>query len=330
MVRRQCVADVAQRAEEQREVDLGFEQQREAFAYQQLLGLTTRHKAELGRVHRFVLGHIHVAESLESALHSVARLKKWRDGFGEAHEVPLRDGRLLAKAIPARAGIGGIGRPGGIEVVEPAVGTVIDRETKNRHIVGVHHAVHEAHAHPVHDHVGGALAHFGKPRDTAFGGLSDAGQRGKVARDGEVNELGEQREVIARGENLEVAEADERRRDAAHNGTRFRRGVAVVEHVTHHAIASGHERQGAGGRHPQMMHRFAAQKLANRRTQHRAAVGGARVRRGTGPLELQLPALAGGVHHFAQRHGPSVAQLTGPVPELMPAVAGGVRIHAWE
>jgi hypothetical protein len=39
-----------------------------------------------------------------------------------------------------------------------------------------------------------------------------------VAGDGEVDEAGEQRVVAARRRQLEVAEADERRRHAAHHG----------------------------------------------------------------------------------------------------------------
>jgi hypothetical protein len=78
------------------------------------------------------------------------------------------------------------------------------------------------------------------------------------------------------------------------------------------------------------MHRFAAQKLANRRAQHGAAVGAARIRRWARALQLQLPALARRVDCFAQRDRAAVAELPGPVAELVPAVVGRVGLHAVE
>ena len=93
-------------------------------------------------------------------------------------------------------------------------------------------------------------------------------------------------------------------------------------------LAGGHQRQRARGRHAEVVHGLAAQELAQRRAQHGAPVGAARVRRGAGALELQLPALAARVDDLAERDGAAVAELTGPVAELMAAVARGVRLHA--
>ena len=98
--------------------------------------------------------------------------------------------------------------------------------------------------------------------------------------------------------------------------------VAVVEHVAHDRLAGGDQAQRARGRDAEVMHRLAAEELADRRAQHRAAVGAARVRRRARALELQLPALAGGVDDFAQRDRPAVAELAGPVAELVAAVVG--------
>jgi len=155
-------------------------------------------------------------------------------------------------------------------------------------------------------------------------------QMREVPGDGEVHQLLEQREVVARGEDFEVAEADEAGGHAAHDGAGFLLRVAVVEHVAHHGVAGGDHAEGTRGGHPQMMHGLAAQELTNARAQHGAPVGGARIGRGPGALELQLPALAARVHHFPQRDRAPVAQLAGPVAELMAAVAGGVGVHAGE
>ena len=79
-------------------------------------------------------------------------------------------------------------------------------------------------------------------------------------------------------------------------------------------VAGRDEAQRARRRHAEVMHRLAAQEFAHRRAQHRAPVGAARVRRRPGALELQLPALAVGVDHFAERDRAPVAELARPVP----------------
>ena len=131
--------------------------------------------------------------------------------------------------------------------------------------------------------------------------------------------------VAARRQDLEVAEAEERRRHAAHHRAGLGLRTAVVEHVADHVLAGRDERERARRRHAQMVHGLAAEKLAHRRAHHGAAVGRPRVRRRPRAFELQLPALAARVDHFAERDGAAVAELTGPGAELMPAVAGGER-----
>ena len=125
-----------------------------------------------------------------------------------------------------------------------------------------------------------------------------------------------------------MAEANERRRDAANDGTRFVGRVAVVEHVAPYRFAGGDQRQRTRGRHAEMMHRLAAQKFADRRAQHSAAVGAARIRRRPGALELQFEAPAVNVDRLAEEDRAAIAELIGPVAELMAAVAGGVSAHS--
>ena len=71
------------------------------------------------------------------------------------------------------------------------------------------------------------------------------------------------------------------------------------------------------------MHRLAAEEFADRRAQHRAAIG---VREyGVRPAPFSCSSrhpLAGGLEHLAQRDGAAVAQLARPVAELVPAVIG--------
>ena len=132
-----------------------------------------------------------------------------------------------------------------------------------------------------------------------------------------------------RGENLEIAEAHERRRDAADDGARL--GSADGRRRTCRAPPirrSRHEAQRPRGRHAEVMHGLAAHELAHRGAQHRAAVGGARIRRPARPLELQVVARAVRAHDFAERDGAAIAELPRPVAELVSAVARRVRLHA--
>ena len=84
-------------------------------------------------------------------------------------------------------------------------------------------------------------------------------------------------------------------------GTGLELRMAVVEHVALDHLAGPDQAERARRRDAEVVHRLAAQELANRRAQHRATVGAARVRRPAGALELQLPALAGTVDDLAQR-----------------------------
>ena len=59
-------------------------------------------------------------------------------------EVPVCHRRLLAEAVAAALGVGDVRRPVRIERLEPAVRAVVDGQAEDRHVVGVHHAVHEA------------------------------------------------------------------------------------------------------------------------------------------------------------------------------------------
>src|SRR5688572_22881477 len=104
--------------------------------------------------------------------------------------------------------------------------------------------------------------------------------------------------------------------------------MAVVEHVPLDPFAAADEAERARGRHAEVVHRLAAQEFADGRAQDGTAVGTARIRCRPGALELQLPALALGVDHLAQRDRAPVAELPGPLAELMTAVVRRERLHA--
>ena len=108
----------------------------------------------------------------------------------------------------------------------------------------------------------------------------------EVRADGEVGQAAKRFNVPSRGEQLKVAEPRERRSDAADDRTWFGPGVAVVEHVANHLLASQHQAQGARGRHTQMVHRLTAQELADGRSQNCQPVSATGVRRRARTLEL--------------------------------------------
>ncbi len=243
----------------------------------------------------------------------------------EPGEIPVRHLRLRAEAIPPALRIGGVGGPLRIVVLYPAIRAVIDGETQNRQVVGVHHAVHEPHAHPVRDQDGGAFADLGEPACMAR--LAGVGQRREITRDADIGQLPQQRGVAARGRQFKRAETDEGRRDATDDRAGFGLRMTVIEHVTHERIAGADQTQRARGRHAEVMHRLAAQELADRRAQHRTPIGTARVRRAPGALQLQFPVRPFRGEQFAQRDRTAIAELPRPVAELMPTVVGRPRCH---
>jgi hypothetical protein len=69
-----------------------------------------------------------------------------------------------------------------------------------------------------------------------------------------------------------------------------------------------------------VVHRLAAQELANARPEHRTAVREARVRGWAGALELQELVRAVHVDELAERDRSAIAELARPRPELVAAV----------
>ena len=317
--------DGAEVAEEERHVHLGGAQQVQQVVDERFVGFLQCAKAQLFGP-GFALGvhgefHVVVQHRLKPA-HVVHQRGH---GFEQTSDVPGADVGLVVVAVASATRVGGVGRPVHVEGLEPAVGAVVDGQSVNRHVVRVHDAVNEADPHPVGDHRCRGFSHFGQPCDKAVIGAGVVVR--EVVANGVVDE-GAKRFVMAVGDvDLEAAEADETGRDAADHGSRLRGRVAVVEDVSNDRFARGHQRQGTGGGHAEVMHRFAAQEFADGGAQHGLAVGGARIGRQAGTFELQFKDAVFGLD-FAQRDGTTVAQLAGPVPELVAAVALGVGLHA--
>ena len=127
-----------------------------------------------------------------------------------------------------------------------------------------------------------------------------------------------------------MAEPQERRRHAAHDGAGLGARVASVENVAHDLVARADEREGPRRRHAEVVHRLAAQKLADARPHHGAAVGRARVRRRPRALELELPARSVRRCELAERHRAAVAELACPMAKLVTAITARIGRHAVE
>lgn len=194
---------------------------------------------------------------------------------------------------------------------------VVQRQAEDRAVVGVHHAVAEAQRLPHRDQAGLALDHVGQPERPTLEDVSDIEQVSEVPLDRVVGQHGEWRGRSVARVVLEMAEAQEARRHAAHD--RRRLGALAL-----HRQRRRHQRQRARGRHAQRVHRFAGQVFADRRAQHRAPVGAARIRGRSGALELQLTRPRGGVD-LGDQQRTTVTELAGVATELVTGVDGRAR-----
>src|SRR5262249_29154512 len=117
----------------------------------------------------------------------------------------------------------------------------------------------------------------------------------------------------AMGEDFERAEADVARGHADDDRARLDRFAIDLQ-------IGADDAERPRGWDAEGVERLAAQVFADARTQHRAAVAEAGKHRLAGALEVQVPALARRVLHFAEQDRPAVAELGDPRAELMPRV----------
>ena len=185
--------------------------------------------------------------------------------------------------------------------------------------------MNEADPHPVGDHRRRGFGHFGQPRNEPVVGAGVVVR--EVMANGVINEGAQCLVMAVRNVDLEAAEANETGSHATHHRPRFWCWIAVVQDVSYDRFSGGHQGQGAGGGHAEVMHRLAAEKFSDGGAQHGFAVGGSGIGRETGAFELQFEEAVLGLN-FAQRDGSPVAQLAGPVTKLVAAVALSVGLHA--
>ena len=125
-------------------------------------------------------------------------------GFGEAGEIPRGDGGLLAEGV-ATVAVDGAEDGGGVVAVDEGARAVINGLAGERHVVGIHHAVDEADAHPLGDERGLALDGFHQKRGDRLLGLRALGE---VSAQGVIGEEAQGGGIAEGGEILEGADAD--------------------------------------------------------------------------------------------------------------------------
>ncbi len=120
-------------------------------------------------------------------------------------------------------------------------------------------------------------------------------------------------------EELEVAETHVARRQAQQHGATL--GAFAVDQ----GVRTG-DAQRAGTGNAEGVQMLAGEEFADRRAQHRATIAHARIGRLAGALEVQVPVLAGLVHHLAEQQASAVAELRVVTAELVAGIDHRARL----
>ncbi len=206
-----------------------------------------------------------------------------------------------------------------IVLVEEGTGAVVDRLSREQHVVGVHHAVDESDGEPSRDELGLAGDHAVEHR--AVGVLRTA-RVGEVAFDDVVEKDADGVLVTAGREVLDGADTDVALSDAREHGAGH--GPRFAEDL----LPGGHGREASARRDPDRGHPFAHDVLAQHRAERGLAVPGARIGRSARSLELHIVANAVPTDQLSEQDGSAVAEARVPRAELVPRVDGRDRLGA--
>ena len=261
--------------------------------------------------HGFAVGGRVAVEDAVGDLHRLFRLfrQQRQRRLQQARTVPVADLRLLVVGV-APGFIGVIADMVRVEGVHEPIGAIVQRQAQGREIVGIHHAVAEAHRLPLRHQARGAFHQLGQPGLVA---VVAPGELRIVLGYQVVGQRPQPLVLLLVVEELEVAEADEAGRGAAHHGSGFQRFAPYRRRGADQA-------QRTGGGNAQGMHRLRGQVFADRGAQHRAAIGEARPRRLAAALELEFPAGAVVAAQFGDEVGAAVAELRHQHAELMSGI----------
>ncbi len=276
-----------------------------------LRGIETQLGAEYGVDGLRVFGQVGVDRSLRC----IDIIGQRDQRLPKRIQIPVCDLRLHVVRVAA-VDVAVIADVSTIERVDESEGTVVDRETEDRHVVGVQHAVAKPDALPLRHQPGGAARDLLEPREVRLLRVTAFWIK---PRNHVVGQLPKGIVLLGPVKIFERAETDKAGRHAQRNRRRFDR-------FANHWLIGADHRQCARGRNSQMMQSLGAEKLANRRAQHGAAIAHARIRRLARSLQLQFPVLAGRPDGLAEQQRAPVAEPRHVNPELMSRVDGSQRI----
>ena len=259
---------------------------------------------QLAAHHRqpFVLIHSgHATQAVIGQIHRAVGvgIKKRQQRFRQPRQVPAKDKRLICIGIPTLPINRGKHRAGGVGLDERA-GAVVDGLAGQRHIVGVHHAVHKSQAHPKCHQPRLPRHHRIEQRQCrGIGG----GRIREVARNGVLQQGGQSGGLIPIGEKLKGADADVTGGNARHHSTGQRALIAQ------NCLTRGGHRQTTGARHPKCRHRLRDQIFAQHRPKRRPTVAATRKPGATGAFQLQVPPATIRPQKLAQKMRAAIAKL---------------------
>ncbi len=230
-----------------------------------------------------------------------------QQGLGEAGQVPLGDARLLTVRVTT-AVVDGAEHRGVVVAIHERARPVVDRLARDRHVVGVHHAMDEADRHPPCDQRRLGLGHGVEQRK---GRVVVLGGGGVVPLDGVAGEVGEQLPIAGVGRVLERTDAQVARGHASQHRARQRPRVAGD------VLARRAHGQGPRGGDAERVHRLADDVLAQHRPHSCLAVAAASERGAARTFQVQVAADAGHpavclavrrADEFAQQQRPAVTE----------------------
>ena len=235
----------------------------------------------------------------------------WRseERLRKAHQVPLRDKRLVAVCVPA-AEVDGAVDGAGIEQVHERAWPVVDRLPGNGHVVGVHHAVDEADQHPLRNQR--SLRRDDRPQKSEAG-VRRPGEVRVMTVDGIDDEAAEEVLVARRGRVLEAAHAQMTGRDPCQHRPRQHRLAA-------HRAPCRRDSERSRRRYAQGVHGLADDVLPEHRADRSEPIPTTGERRAARAFEMDVMQETVRVDDFAEQEGPPVAQARRVPAELMPGI----------
>jgi hypothetical protein len=174
----------------------------------------------------------------------------------------------------------------GVEGVHEAERAVVEGQAEDGHVVGVHHAVHEADRLPV-----AISSPVRRPTSASSASYGFAASRhsGRKRVDHVIGEL-------AQADHLAlVGQCSKEPKRMKLGARRVTTAAVSVVFAAHRGSSRADHAQGPGGGYAEGGHGLGTEEFADARAQHGTTVGEARVGRLPGALELDFPAAAGPV-----------------------------------